>query len=37
MELNRLVGKLARWAFLLQEYDFDIIHMPTRVIEMPMG
>ncbi len=30
MELNQLVGKLARWAFILQEYDFDIIHRPSR-------
>jgi hypothetical protein len=23
--------KLARWAFILQEYDFDIIHKVSRV------
>jgi hypothetical protein len=23
--------KLARWAFILQKYDFDIIHKPNRV------
>jgi hypothetical protein len=23
-----LIGKLARWTLLLQEYEFDIIHRP---------
>jgi hypothetical protein len=31
MELGRLTRKLARWAFILQEYDFDIIHRPSKV------
>jgi hypothetical protein len=31
MESEWLIGKLARWAFILQEYDFDIIHKPNRV------
>jgi hypothetical protein len=26
-----LTRKFARWAFILQEYDFDIIHMPSKV------
>jgi hypothetical protein len=28
MELDRLIVKLATWALILQEYDFDIIHKP---------
>jgi hypothetical protein len=31
MESYQLIGKLARWAFILQEYDFDIIHKLGRV------
>jgi hypothetical protein len=31
MEFDRLIGKLARWAFILHEYDFDIIHRAGRV------
>jgi len=31
MEFDQLIGKLARWAFILQEYDFDIIHKAGRV------
>jgi hypothetical protein len=31
MESNQLMGKLARWTFILQEYDFDIIHKLSRV------
>jgi hypothetical protein len=30
-ESDQLTGKLARWAFILQEYDFDIIHRHGRV------
>jgi hypothetical protein len=37
MESNRLTKKLARWALILQEYDFDIIHKPRRLFEMPMN
>ncbi len=31
MESNWLIGKLAKWAFILQEYDFDILHKAGRV------
>ncbi len=31
MELNQLTGKLAKWVFILQEYDFNIIHKVDRV------
>jgi hypothetical protein len=31
MESDRLTGKLAMWALILQDYDFDIIHRPSRV------
>jgi hypothetical protein len=30
---NHFIGKFARWVFILDEYDFDIVHM---VIKMPM-
>jgi hypothetical protein len=31
MELDQFTGKLAKWALILQEYDFDLIHRPGRV------
>jgi hypothetical protein len=31
MESDQLTRKLARWAFILQEYDFDIVHKAGRV------
>jgi len=31
MESNQLTRKLAKWAYILKEYDFDIIHKPGRV------
>ena len=26
MELDKLIVKLARWALLLQEYNFEVVH-----------
>jgi hypothetical protein len=26
MTNNKLIGKLARWVFILQEYEFKVIH-----------
>ena len=26
MELDKLTSKLARWALLLQEYEFEVVH-----------
>jgi hypothetical protein len=31
MESYKFIGKLAKWTFILQEYDFDIIHMASKV------
>jgi hypothetical protein len=31
MELDQLTWKLAEWAFMLHEYDFDIVHKVSIV------
>jgi hypothetical protein len=31
MESNRFTRKLAKWAFILQEYNFDIVHRSCKV------
>jgi hypothetical protein len=31
MELDQFTCKLPRWARILQEYNFDIVHMASRV------
>ncbi len=31
MESNQLIGKLARWALIFQEYNFDIVHKAGKV------
>jgi len=28
MESDKLTGKLAQWAFILQKYDFQVVHRP---------
>jgi hypothetical protein len=28
MTNNKLIGKLTRWALMLQEYEFKVIHLP---------
>jgi hypothetical protein len=29
MTNDKLTSKLARWAFILQEYEFKVIHQPS--------
>jgi hypothetical protein len=31
MELDQFKGKLARWALILHEYDFVIVHRASKV------
>jgi hypothetical protein len=31
MESNQLIGKLAKWAFIFREYDFDIVSRAGKV------
>jgi hypothetical protein len=33
MEFDKLTRKLAQWAFILQEYDFQVVHRP-RVVNL---
>ncbi len=28
MESNKLMGKFTRWALILEEYDFQVVHRP---------
>jgi hypothetical protein len=37
MESYQLTRKLVRWAFILQKYDFDIIHKPGKVNQNENG
>jgi hypothetical protein len=31
MESDQFTSKLARWVLILQKYNFDIVHMASRV------
>jgi hypothetical protein len=31
MKLDRFIKKLAKWALILHEYNFDIVHNASRV------
>jgi hypothetical protein len=31
MESNQFIGKLAKWVFILREYNFNIVHMVSKV------
>jgi hypothetical protein len=31
MELDRFIGKLAKWALIFQEYNFNIVHEAGKV------
>jgi hypothetical protein len=31
MESDQFIGKLVKWVFILHEYDFNIVHMASKV------
>ena len=35
MNVRDATGRLVRWALLLQQYDFDIVHRPGKLHVMP--